>query len=62
MSLVLVDDPEKDEATNKTYHQNAIIGWQQWAPNLVALKGPGNHMAVLKSPHVNTLVQQLNSA
>jgi thioesterase domain-containing protein len=37
-------------------------GWKQWAPALVASVAPGNHMTVLKQPHVAAVAEFLNGA
>lgn len=57
VQLVLVDDSRLDQAANRRRHEIAVHGWKQWAPNLIYLKGPGNHMTTLKSPHVIELAR-----
>jgi arthrofactin-type cyclic lipopeptide synthetase C len=52
VQLVLVDDSRLDHAANRQRHELAVQGWKRWAPNLIYLKAPGNHMTTLKSPHV----------
>jgi hypothetical protein len=37
-----------------------LVGWERFAPNVVPWRGPGNHMTVLKMPHVIDLVEWLN--
>ena len=54
--LVLVRDAKDDEATCQKKHEQTATGWQRFAPELVTWRGPGNHMTVLKPPHVVTLV------
>jgi thioesterase domain-containing protein len=54
LSLVLVGDEPGFEET--------VSGWRRWAPGLVASRGAGNHMTVLKSPHVKSLASLLSAA
>jgi thioesterase domain-containing protein len=53
--LVLVDDPRLDRDSNNRKQEELVLGWKQWAPNLVCSHAPGNHMTLLKRPHVITL-------
>jgi arthrofactin-type cyclic lipopeptide synthetase C len=57
VQLVLVDDSRLDQAANRQRHEIAVQGWKRWAPNLIYLKAPGNHMTALKSPHVLELAR-----
>jgi amino acid adenylation domain-containing protein/FkbM family methyltransferase len=62
LKLVLVDDPRQDESFNRRYHQQLISDWKRFAPNLSPTHGPGNHLTMLKEPHVQelaTLIQNL---
>ncbi|MGH9968412.1 MAG: amino acid adenylation domain-containing protein [Pyrinomonadaceae bacterium] len=55
LKLVLVDDPRLDQASNRQNHQKVIKDWKHYAPGLVSLQGPGNHLTMLKAPHAQTL-------
>jgi arthrofactin-type cyclic lipopeptide synthetase C len=62
LKLVLVDDLRQDESFNRRYHQQLISDWKRFAPNLSPTHGPGNHLTMLKEPHVQelaTLIQNL---
>ena len=60
--LIMLDDPKLTTKANSREQQNRIEGWKRWAPNLVCLHGPGNHMTALKPPHVHVLAKMLTSA
>jgi len=55
LKLVLVDDPRLDQASNQQNHQKAIEDWKYFAPTLVSMRGPGNHLTMLKRPHAQTV-------
>jgi thioesterase domain-containing protein len=55
--LVLADDPKLDEVDNRLQQEHVEEGWKRWAPNLVSTRTPGNHMTVLKPPHVDALAR-----
>jgi thioesterase domain-containing protein/aryl carrier-like protein len=57
--LVLVSDTALDGAVNDQKFLESFNGWRCFAPNLVPYQGPGNHMTVLKPPHVNVLAGRL---
>jgi thioesterase domain-containing protein len=57
VQLVLVDDSRLDQAANERRREIAVQGWKRWAPNLIDLKVPGNHMTALKPPHVLELAR-----
>jgi thioesterase domain-containing protein len=61
VQLVLVDDSRLDHAANRQRHEIAVQGWKRWAPNLIYLKAPGNHMTALKSPHVLDLARFISN-
>jgi amino acid adenylation domain-containing protein len=60
--LVLVRDVKDNEAASRKKHQETVAGWQRFAPGLVTWRGPGNHMTVLKPPHVATLTDWLRAS
>jgi hypothetical protein len=62
VQLVLVDDPDLDEDANRHIHEHLVKGWKQWAPNLIYIHAPGNHMTVLKPPHVKMLAGLIEDA
>ncbi|WKB55701.1 non-ribosomal peptide synthetase [Eleftheria terrae] len=53
--LVLVQDDRQDVLANQRRHREELAGWRRWAPAASYWHGPGNHMTVLKSPHVEVL-------
>jgi arthrofactin-type cyclic lipopeptide synthetase C len=55
LKLVLVDDPRLDQASNRQQHQKIVKDWKHYAPGLVSVQGPGNHLTMLKTPHAQTL-------
>ena len=57
--LVLVRDAKDDEAACLKKHKETTAGWQRFAPELVTWCGPGNHMTILKPPHIETLADWL---
>jgi len=61
MHLILVDDGRVDEGTNRSRHEETVAQWRRWAPRVVPSRGPGNHVTVLKSPHVAELAAHLTS-
>jgi thioesterase domain-containing protein len=59
MRLVLVDELKLDEIGNWRNQQLIMSRWKHWAPNLEYVHGPGNHLTVLKPPHVKILAALL---
>jgi thioesterase domain-containing protein len=57
VQLVLVDDKKLDREANLMEQERVVKGWKRWAPNLVSACAPGNHMTVLKPPHVHSLAR-----
>jgi arthrofactin-type cyclic lipopeptide synthetase C len=60
--LVLVRDAKDDEATCQKKHKQTAAAWQRFAPELVTWHGPGNHMTILKPPHVAMLTGWLHAS
>jgi thioesterase domain-containing protein len=60
MQLVLADDERLDEHANREEHVQTLAEWQRWAPHLLCSHCLGNHMTMLKMPHVRGLAQSLN--
>jgi hypothetical protein len=50
--LALVSDVRVSLEVNERRHGEIFSGWRRWAPNLVRLSCPGNHMTILQQPHV----------
>lgn len=42
-----------------SHQQNSTLGWSQLAKDIQIHQVPGNHLSMLKQPHVQTLAQQL---
>ena len=53
--LVFTDDPKLDRDANDRKHRGLAQMWKRWAPNLRWMRGAGNHMTILKSPHVHSI-------
>jgi thioesterase domain-containing protein len=62
VQLILVDNPKLDQDANRRSQKCIVDGWKQWAPNLICTYAPGNHMTVLKPPHVQTIARLLQHA
>ena len=52
-------DPWLAAAGIQKKHKETTAGWQRFAPELVTWCGPGNHMTILKAPHIETLADWL---
>jgi thioesterase domain-containing protein len=59
VNLILVDNPKLSGHLNESEHQKLVERWRRWAPNLKYFHAPGNHMSVLKPPHVEALARIL---
>jgi arthrofactin-type cyclic lipopeptide synthetase C len=57
--LILVDDRRCDAETNRRQHAEAARAWERWAPALKTTYGSGNHITMLKAPHVANLAAQI---
>jgi thioesterase domain-containing protein len=55
VQLILVNNHRLDQDANRRTHELLVQRWKQWAPNLVYKNAPGNHMTVLRPPHVAKL-------
>jgi thioesterase domain-containing protein len=55
LRLVLVSDGLLDEDADRRQQEAILEGWRQWAPNLKGWHASGNHMTVLRTPHVEAL-------
>jgi syringomycin synthetase protein SyrE len=56
VQLIQADDPRHSAARNAKDQQQEYERWLLWAPRLRRWKGPGNHMSMLKPPHVRSCV------
>jgi thioesterase domain-containing protein len=59
LRIVMVNEIGYDEEANQRQFLETARGWQRWAPALSSCVGPGNHMTVLKEPHVRDLAALL---
>jgi arthrofactin-type cyclic lipopeptide synthetase C len=59
--LVLVHDTRLTEQACTLQHQATVEQWQRWAPLLRPRAGPGNHLTILRPPHVAALASQLRA-
>ena len=55
--LVLIPDARLDAAGNQQQYRRMEEGWRRHAPRLGCWTGPGNHMTILKPPHVAHLAR-----
>jgi len=61
VQLVQVDHPKWDTQRNREKQERLAEGWKRWAPNLFQTHAPGNHMTILKQPHVRALARLIQS-
>jgi thioesterase domain-containing protein len=61
LHLLLADNNSMDQDANQRRHELIGAGWRRWAPNLVCTRVPGNHLTMLKPPHVFDLAQLLSA-
>jgi thioesterase domain-containing protein len=59
--LILVRDSKMDAETDRRRREDCASKWRQWAPNLICLQAPGNHITALKSPHVIELARMVRN-
>jgi thioesterase domain-containing protein len=59
--LVLASDPKNGREANEKSFESRGAGWRRWAPNLTIWHSPGNHMTLLRQPHVAVLSEWLTS-
>jgi thioesterase domain-containing protein len=59
--LALAHDPKKDQQANEIGFEKRVAGWRRWAPSLAVWRSPGNHMTMLRRPHVSALSDWLLS-
>jgi arthrofactin-type cyclic lipopeptide synthetase C len=55
LRIALVDDVRLTADANRRAQEEAFTAWQRWAPKAQRWHGPGNHMTILKYPHVAAL-------
>ncbi|OPK55965.1 non-ribosomal peptide synthetase, partial [Ralstonia solanacearum] len=54
--LVLADDPHASREANERAQYLTVSRLRDWAPDLVAWRGPGNHFSLLTPPYVQQVV------
>jgi thioesterase domain-containing protein/aryl carrier-like protein len=59
--LALAHDPKKDLQANEKSFESVVTGWRRWAPDLAIWRSSGNHMTMLRQPHVTELSNWLLS-
>jgi thioesterase domain-containing protein len=57
LNLVCIDDRDLDPDANRRLHAKTVSGWSRCAPRLRRWDGPGNHITILKAPHVERLAE-----
>jgi thioesterase domain-containing protein len=55
LRLVLAPDPKKDRQANEQSIEKTAAEWRFWAPDLKVWRSPGNHLTMLRHPHVAAL-------
>jgi arthrofactin-type cyclic lipopeptide synthetase C len=55
IDFVCIDDENADAQTNRRQQDELVSGWMRWAPRVRRWNGPGNHLTILKDPHVRRL-------
>jgi arthrofactin-type cyclic lipopeptide synthetase C len=55
--MIVVDDPRLDADANRERQRQMQQGWEKWARNLVFSHASGNHLTVLKQPHVLSIAR-----
>ena len=53
--LVTVADTKLDSAAKREANKEMVEEWRDWVPALKVFHVPGNHMTLLKEPHVKRL-------
>jgi arthrofactin-type cyclic lipopeptide synthetase C len=61
VQLAIADDQRLDEAANQWNQRVTVEGWTKWAPNTKFQRVPGNHVTILKRPHVSVLARLVRS-
>jgi arthrofactin-type cyclic lipopeptide synthetase C len=59
--LLPVNCKKLDQGANRRNREHLTAGWKRWAPDLACLRVPGNHMTVLRQPHVLVISKMLTS-
>lgn len=55
VNLVYASDSRIGGTDNVERRDHMFEAWKRWAPNATAWHGPGNHITILKHPHVQAL-------
>jgi thioesterase domain-containing protein len=55
VQLILLKETDKSQQ----FSEEIALQWKYWAPNLTYKQMEGNHMTILKPPHVNALSEWL---
>jgi thioesterase domain-containing protein len=61
LNLILLPDTRLGEADAQVHLHDIEQQWRLWAPHLEAWRGSGNHITILRSPHVAMLADLLRS-
>ena len=57
--LMLTDDPRKGISENRAIQSRAVDMWRQWVPNITYELSKGNHLTILKDPHVAVVATRI---
>lgn len=60
--IVLADHPHLDRDANLRHHVLTAQAWKDLAPDSRCIHGPGNHLTLLRSPNVHTLIRILRTS
>jgi len=50
VGLILASEPDQNGSSQDANH--ILNGWKVFAPNLILMHAPGNHLTMLRSPNV----------
>lgn len=59
--LVLATDTRLAAQASVAQQLTITNGWHRWAPNLRSWLGPGNHLTILRLPHVEALANRIRT-
>ena len=58
--LALARDEKLEPAADRKRNEQVAAGWKNWTPQLAHWHSDGNHMTLLRPPHVNALADWLD--
>lgn len=61
VQLVQANDTRLAAEARGAQQLGTVTDWQRWAPNLQSWLGPGNHLTILRPPHVEALADRIRT-